>query len=173
MPSEIYLLQCGLTHSYLPFRSKCAPTWPYPWLQSLQGCTCSVVGLSMATRFEMLQHDLMHSHRCFEVYLLQRGLILGLQSLQRYTFCGTDITMATDALRCTFADMDLLTATDASGCPAPAWTHPQVAVPLTGVHTGVPACPVQQHRNSSDALAICQPRRIAIAVIKMFPGTAQ
>ncbi|KAK4806397.1 hypothetical protein QYF61_016247 [Mycteria americana] len=32
---------------------------------------------------------------------------------------------------------------------------------------------VQQHRNSSDALAICQPRRKAIAVIKMFPGTAE
>ncbi|KAK4806764.1 hypothetical protein QYF61_005560 [Mycteria americana] len=45
-------------------------------------------------------------------------------------------------------------------------------VPSTRVHSGVPACPVQQHRNSSDALAICQPRRMAIAVIKMFPGTA-
>ncbi|KAK4810869.1 hypothetical protein QYF61_008841 [Mycteria americana] len=49
----------------------------------------------------------------------------------------------------------------------------KVTVPSTRVHTGVPACPVQQHRNSSDALAICQPRRIAIAVIKMFPGTAE
>ncbi|KAK4829842.1 hypothetical protein QYF61_006852 [Mycteria americana] len=49
----------------------------------------------------------------------------------------------------------------------------RVTVPSTRVHTGVPACPVQQHRNSSDALAICQPRRIAIAVIKMFPGTAE
>ncbi|GAB0176345.1 hypothetical protein GRJ2_000099700 [Grus japonensis] len=44
---------------------------------------------------------------------------------------------------------------------------------LTRAHTGVPACPVQQHRNSSDALAICQPRRITIAVIRMFPGTAR
>ncbi|KAK4824656.1 hypothetical protein QYF61_017029 [Mycteria americana] len=42
----------------------------------------------------------------------------------------------------------------------------QVTVPSTRVHTGVPACPVQQHRNSSDALAICQPRHITIAVIK-------
>ncbi|KAK4828649.1 hypothetical protein QYF61_000297 [Mycteria americana] len=32
---------------------------------------------------------------------------------------------------------------------------------------------VWQHRNSSDALAICQPRPMAIAVIKMFPGTAE
>ncbi|KAK4831140.1 hypothetical protein QYF61_015443 [Mycteria americana] len=49
----------------------------------------------------------------------------------------------------------------------------QVTVPSTRVHTGVPACPVQQHRNSSDALAICQPTRTAIAVINMFPGTAE
>ena len=99
MPSEIYLLQCGLTHSHSPFRSKPAPTRPYPWLQTLQGCTCSVVVLSMATHFEVLQHDLMHSHGCFkvyllqhgfihshryfEVYLLQHGLILGPQFLQR------------------------------------------------------------------------------------------
>ncbi|KAK4820156.1 hypothetical protein QYF61_020531 [Mycteria americana] len=62
MPSEIDLLQRGLTHSHSPFTSKPTPTWPYPWLQSLQGCTCSVVGLSMATRFEVLQHDLMHTH---------------------------------------------------------------------------------------------------------------
>ncbi|KAK4816623.1 hypothetical protein QYF61_019322 [Mycteria americana] len=48
-----------------------------------------------------------------------------------------------------------------------------VTVPSTRVHTGVPACPAQQHRNSSDALATYQPRRIAIAVIKMLPGTAQ
>ncbi|KAK4825955.1 hypothetical protein QYF61_003473 [Mycteria americana] len=33
-----------------------------------------------------------------------------------------------------------------------------VTVPSTRVHTGVPACLVQQHRNSSNGLAICQPR---------------
>ncbi|KAK4806164.1 hypothetical protein QYF61_001087 [Mycteria americana] len=49
------------------FRDRPAPTCPHPRLQSLQGCTCSVLGLSMATRFEVLQHDLMHSHRCFEI----------------------------------------------------------------------------------------------------------
>ncbi|KAK4815999.1 hypothetical protein QYF61_010867, partial [Mycteria americana] len=52
-------------------------------------------------------------------------------------------------------------------------THAQVTVPLTRVHTGVPACPVQQHSNSSDALATCQPRHMAIAVIKRYPGTAE
>ncbi|KAK4807128.1 hypothetical protein QYF61_018469 [Mycteria americana] len=57
-------------------------------------------------------------------------------------------------------------------CTRPMWQK-LVTVPSTRVHTRVPACPVQQHRNSSDALAICQPRRKAIAVIKMFPGTAE
>lgn len=47
------------------FRNAPTPTWLYPWLQSLQGSTCSVVVLSMATHFEVLQHDHMHSHRCF------------------------------------------------------------------------------------------------------------
>ncbi|KAK4823254.1 hypothetical protein QYF61_000221 [Mycteria americana] len=159
------------------------------FLQENAGSICSVMGLSVATRFEVLQHGLMHSHRCFKVYLLQHGLIhshgcfkvyllqcgliLGPQSLQRYTGSSTDITMATDASRWTCSCVDLSMATDISGCPAPAWTHPQVTVPTTRVHTGVPACPVQQHRNSSNALAICQPRGMAIAVIKMFPGTAQ
>ncbi|KAJ7402073.1 hypothetical protein BTVI_89735 [Pitangus sulphuratus] len=31
----------------------------------------------------------------------------------------------------------------------------------------------QPVRNSSNALAICQPQHIAMAVIKMFPGTAE
>lgn len=34
-------------------------------------------------------------------------------------------------------------------------------------------CPVQWHRNSSDALGACQPTWMAIAVIKMFPATAK
>jgi len=83
------------------------------------------------------------------------------------------ITVATDALRGTCSGVDLSTATDGSGCPAPIWTHPLVTVSSTPVHTGVPACPVQPHRYGSDALAICQPRRIAIAAITMFPGTAE
>ncbi|GAB0190594.1 interleukin-18-binding protein [Grus japonensis] len=121
----------------------------------------------------LLQHGLIYSHRYFEVHLLQCGLIFGPESLERYTCCGTDITTATDALRCTCSVLDLFMATDASGHPAPAWTHSQVTVPSTRVHTGAPACPVLQHGNRSDALAICQPRRITIAVIKMFPGTAE
>lgn len=56
---------------------------------------------------------------------------------------------------------------------SPSWTRPQVAVPLAGVQCLVPACPVQQHRESSRALARCQRRLMAIAVIKTFPGTAK
>ena len=126
-----------------------------------------------ALRCTWCSMDFIHSRRCFEVLLIQRGLILGPQSLQRYTCCGTNIIMATDVSRYTCRGMGLSTGTDALGCPAPTWIHPQVTVPSTRVHTGVPACLVQQHRNSSDALAICQPRRKAIAVIKMFPGTAE
>jgi len=117
MVAEMYLLQRGLTHSRSPSGSKPAPTWTYSWLQSLQECTGSVVGLSMATCFEvlrrdlmhsqwcfkmyLLQHGLIHSHRCCKKYLLQRGFICRPQSLQRNTCCSTDITTATDASRCT------------------------------------------------------------------------
>lgn len=67
VPSEVNLLQ----------------TWPNPWLQFLQGCTCSVMGLSTAPDFEVLQHDLTHCHRYFKAYLLQHGLILGPHSFHR------------------------------------------------------------------------------------------
>lgn len=46
-------------------------------------------------------------------------------------------------------------------------------VTSTQIHTGVPACPGEQHRTSRDTLATSQPRPITTAVIKMFPGTAQ
>lgn len=90
----------------------------------------------------------------------------------RCTCLSTDITMATDALRCTLW-CDLSMATDTLGRPAPLWTHPQVTVPSAWLHTALPASPAQQHRHSSAALAICQPRNIKIAVIKMFPGSPQ
>ncbi|KAK4814003.1 hypothetical protein QYF61_004633 [Mycteria americana] len=66
--------------------------------------------------------------------------------------------MATDVSRGTCCGIGLSTATDTLGGPAPTWSHPQVTAPLTRVHNGVPACPVQQHRNDGDAPAIC-PRR--------------
>ncbi|TRZ22422.1 hypothetical protein HGM15179_004695 [Zosterops borbonicus] len=49
----------------------------------------------------------------------------------------------------------------------------QVTVLFSQVHTGFLASPVEQHTESSDGLAICQSRHIAMVVIKMFPGTAE
>lgn len=69
--------------------------------------------------------------------------------------------------------MDLTTATDALGCPALVWTRPQVTVRLTHVHTGIPTWLVQQDKTSSTVLAPCPPGSSAMAVIKMFPSTAQ
>ncbi|KAK4829277.1 LOW QUALITY PROTEIN: hypothetical protein QYF61_002669 [Mycteria americana] len=202
---EVHLFQRGLLHGLQCLQRYICSRVALPEPQSFQKYNCTNMalsmaavppgvylfcqGLSMATRFEVVQHDLMHSHwcskvyllqhglihshRCFEVYLIQCGLILGPQPLQSYTCCSTDITMATDASRYTFSGMGLSMATDALGCAAPTWTHPQVTVPSTRVHTEVPTCLVQQHRNSSDALAICLPRPTATAVIRTFPGTAE
>lgn len=92
-------------------------------------------------------------------------------SASRCAFLSTD--MAADALRCTCSGMDFSMTTDILGCPAPLWAHPQVTEPSSQLHTGFPASPAQQHRHSSDALAVCQPGHITIAIIKMFPGTAE
>lgn len=45
--------------------------------------------------------------------------------------------------------------------------------PLTQVQSGVPVCPEKQHRDSNNALAICQPRLMVTAVIRMFTGTTK
>ncbi|KAK4805239.1 hypothetical protein QYF61_014747 [Mycteria americana] len=73
-------------------------------------------------------------------------------------YLDTEISTATDVSRGTCCGIGLSTATDTLGCPAPTWSHPQVTAPLTRVHNGVPACPVQQHRNDGGAPAICQRR---------------
>lgn len=86
--------------------------------------------------------------------LLQHGLFLRQQSLQGCALlCGPICNH-----RC---------------CPAPRWTYPQVSGPSTQVHTGVPTCPVQHHRNRSNVLATFQLRCMSTAVIKMFRGTAE
>ena len=133
----------------------CIVSWAYPWPRDLR---CSSLALSTATdalRCIFSNVDLSLDHNAF------RGIP------------GTDVSKATDSSRCTCSGVGLSTATGASGCPAPAWTHPQVTVSLTRVHTGVPACLVQQHSNSSNALAVCQPRSLPSAVIRMFPGIAE
>lgn len=47
------------------------------------------------------------------------------------------------------------------GCPAPTLTHSLVRVSSTQAVTRIPASPLQQHRNSSDALAISQLRLLS------------
>jgi len=59
---EMHLFSIAFFMGPNALRAMMAPAWPYPWLHSLHGCTCSIKGLSMATCFEVLQHDLMHSH---------------------------------------------------------------------------------------------------------------
>lgn len=111
------------------------------------------MGLFMTTHVEVLQHNLTRSKWCFKVYVLQHTLRHSHRCFRLYLlWCGC-------------------TATDALGCLAPKWTHLRITVPL--VDSGVPVCPVQQHRKSSDALTICQPKHTAIAVINMFPGTTE
>ncbi|KAF2981957.1 hypothetical protein EK904_011911 [Melospiza melodia maxima] len=89
-------------------------------------------------------------------------------------YLSTEILMATDALRCTCSSVDLSMATHILGCPAPLWAHPQVTEPSARLHTGFPASPAQQHRHSSDALAICRPRHITTAIIRMVtPSCSQ
>ncbi|KAK4822100.1 LOW QUALITY PROTEIN: hypothetical protein QYF61_009800 [Mycteria americana] len=58
----------------LDWRWPCATCSNWTCIEQ-EGSTCSVVGLSMATHFEVLHHDLTHSHAHFKVYLLQHGLI--------------------------------------------------------------------------------------------------
>lgn len=105
-PSETDLLQHGLIHSHNPFRNRPAPAWPYPQpqsfqkqtctnmasplVQALRGCSCSLMGLSNATFFEVLQHNLLHSHWCYKVHPLQHGS-----------------STTTDASKCIFSCMDL------------------------------------------------------------------
>lgn len=121
------------------------------------GCSCSAVGLSMATRSEELQHGLANSHRCVRVCLLQHGPVLGPGA-----FRGAPAVALAQPRPQTLGDVPALlwpfpwpqTVPDV---PVPPWTHPQVTVPLARVHTGVPACPVQQLRNSSAAPARGQP----------------
>ena len=122
-----------------------------PWATFLSGAYLLRHGLFQSYRsFKVFQHELIHSHRYFEVYWLRHGLILGPWSPEGCTCCDVHIAMATEASE---------------------WSYPEVTVPLTWVHTGVLAWSVQQQGKSSSALAICQPWRMAIAIIKTSPGT--
>lgn len=70
-PSEVHLFQHGLLHGPQCLQKCTYSDMALPMAAVPAGnCTCSVVVLPMATHFEVLQHDHMDSHRCFEVYLL-------------------------------------------------------------------------------------------------------
>lgn len=104
------------------------------------GVFLSVMGLSMDTFFEVLQHNLLHSHWCYKEHLLQHGS-----------------STTTDDSKCTFSTSSCM---DLSFGHNPFRGTPRMqSVSSTGmalstqVHTGVPACPGEQHRTSSDALA--------------------
>lgn len=154
IPSEVCLLCDGLTHSH-----RCSKVCPF-WCgltnspQLLQVCPCCSMDLPPT---QLLQGVpvVLPTDRCFEVF--RHGLTHG------HGHCKVSLLQwgLLHGHRC-FQDL----------C-SPSWTHPQVAVPLTGVQCLVAACPVQQHRESSRALACCQRRLVAIAVIKTFPGTAK
>lgn len=173
VPSEVNLLQHGPTYGCSAFRAL--------------HTTCSVVDVSMVARFEVLYHNLMHScscfkmyllqyglflnHRYFEMHVLQSGLILQPQSLQGHTWCNIDTTMVTEAFRCTRSGMGLSTATDALGYPVPMWSHPQLTVTLTQVHTSIPVCPYSSRETAEICLKqldICHPRRVAIGMASTY-----
>lgn len=140
VPSEADLLQHGLTHSHSPSQNRPAPTWPHPWMQALQGCSCSVVRLSMDTFFEVLQHNLVHSHWCYNEHLLQHGssTTTGDSKCTFYTSSCMDLSLGHNPFRGT----PRMQSVSSTGMP-----------PSTQVDTGIPACPGEQHRTRSDALA--------------------
>lgn len=163
------MFQCGLAHgpqhlqrhtcscmdlSHSPLSCDPAPTHPCPWLEFLCRCSQCILGLFMVTRFEVLQHDLMHSHWCFKVNLLHHGdFSTATDALWCGFFCfSMDLSLgygpsaavwtypsghrpfrhvptvahnhSTGTFRYTCYGIDLSMATDALGCPACTWSHP-------------------------------------------------
>ena len=104
VPSEVNQLQYGLIPGHSPARAVPALWWAYLWPHTLRSSSMTSCTTMSYPQPQMLQV-------C--------GVVLGPQSLQRHTCCGTDITMATDTPRYTCSGMDLFMATGALGCPAP------------------------------------------------------
>lgn len=84
---EVHLLQCGLFPRATMPSEISAPSWPYPRLHCLPGCTCCVVGP--------------HSLRCSTTTSCRAT------DASRCTCCSTDLSIATDILRYFFYSMDL------------------------------------------------------------------
>lgn len=77
------------------FRDIPAPNVALPMAALPQECTCSVMNLSVATHFKVLQHDLMHS---ITVYLLQHVLT---RRHRRFwcTFSSLDLPLGHNSFR--------------------------------------------------------------------------
>lgn len=137
-PLGVDLFQCGLTHGP----------------QSLQGCTCCVVDLPMATdtsRCTFSHVDLPLGHSPF------RGI-----PAVAWTYTQQQMVLL------------IPTATDTLGCPASTRTYPQVKSFLLKLTLELQ--PVQ-HSSTGTAvmpwpLAISQSMHLGTAVIKVLPGTA-
>lgn len=160
---EVYTLQSPpLTLQWTPFFAN-APACTCPWLTVPMGGACSGAALCMATISSGVY-----------LYLLCCDLTYGPPSLQRCTCSGVNLSVCHSPFRDVPAaawtypwpqmlwDVPALVWTSPQsqtlrGVPVPSWTDPQLAVSLTQAHGGVPVCPVQQQRTSSNALAIASP----------------
>lgn len=100
--------------------------------RSLQTDTCCVVVLSTATG------TLRYSGMAFS---MKRDTV-------RCTCCGTDFSVATDASKCTLLQSGLICGQRCFGMYVLLCGFIHKSIPLTQVQTGVPACSVQEHRNS-------------------------
>lgn len=152
MPSEMYLLQHGLTHDCSPSRDVFAPSWAYPQphpLADSSTTSSTATGVASPARtypwatipseVQLLCHRLSHGHRCCQMFLPWHGFNPGPQMPQ-----GVQLPHGL--------------------------THRSQALPL---EFPLEFQPVQNGSRAAAALAICQPRHIARAVIKLFPGTAE
>lgn len=123
------------------------------------GCSCPAVGLSMATRFQGLQHSLMNSQWCFQVLLLQDGPVLWPRCLPGCPCCGTDTATATGTARCTCSLVDSATGHSLSDLSSH-WRF---------------QC-VQSSSTETAALpqpSACQSLCSTIAILKLSPSTAE
>lgn len=117
-------------------------------------CTCpgttSLIGRSLF-RY-LLCCSLISGHRCFKVFW--HGLICKQECCKVYL------------LYCRLFHGHKCTGVYILSCGL-------IHKSLAQVQSGVSACQVHQHRNSSNALALYQPRHMAMAVTKVIPGRAK
>lgn len=150
-----------------------AAAWTYLQPQLFWGVPATIFSTGHSPSGHLLCCGLIHSHRHFVVFW--HGLI------PRYSMGFARCVPAAAWISSWPQTILVVLASEWTypwpkmlwGIHAPMWAHLQVAVPLSWAQSEVPARPVQQHRDSSDDPAICQSRLVALAVIRMFPGTAK